>query len=387
VGDNLVLPTFSHLSMLPGRIAWPHNPDPQWYPHPPMFVDIWVYVDTSGFLEDRDIVCDNPLVGPNVFARGAKTGPLWLTRPWQPSRRRLWGFGVASVTQSCTYDTPNPVMMIHFIWTFLTPSQQQTMICSLSSWNQYARLRRAACCQSLWALHLPRSILCPTWLDDSRALLHSIALLRFDFDYGDFVRWLGGDYTNRHRDFSKEWDTILASPCRPLPADYPTPQYRLDFCIQTEDVPLCGHYNTPMETSCLREKYDNHPAVNENTAQVSKTFAKEEWKGYHVHFLRFLHGYIYGIILNPLQWVYDKGKGRICVDCTNGPDLRGAANTYIPNPSLENEEECPPVYYQAALHRLLNEFSKCKYHVRMSRSWFMRMTLRLPFVESSIIRI
>jgi hypothetical protein len=353
VGDNLVLPTFSHLSMLPGRIAWPHNPDPQWYQHPPTFVDIWVYVDTSGFLADRDIVSDNPLFGPNVFARGAKTGPLWLTRPWQPSRRRLWGFGVASVKRSCTHDTPNPVMMIHFIWTFLTPSERQTMICSLSSWNQYARLRRAACCQSLRVLHLPRSTLCPTSLDESRALLHSIALLRFDFDYGDFVRWLGGDYTNRHRDFSKEWDTILTSPCRPLPADYPTPQYRLAFRIQTEGVPLRGHYDTPMKTSCLREEYDNHPAVNENKEQVSKKFAKEEWKGYHVHFLRFLHGYIYGLILNPLQWVFDKGKGRICVDCTNGPDPRGAANTYIPKPSLENEEECPPVYYQTALHRLL----------------------------------
>jgi hypothetical protein len=69
--------------------------------------------------------------------------------------------------------------------------------------------------------------------------------------------------------------------------------------------------------------------------------------------LRFLHAYIYGLILNPLQWVFEKGKGRICVDCTNGPDPRGAANTYIPKPSLDNEEECPPVYYQSAFRRLL----------------------------------
>jgi hypothetical protein len=67
------------------------------------------------------------------------------------------------------------------------------MICSLSSWNQYAQLRRAACCQSLWVLHSPRLALCPTLLDNFWTLLHSIALLRFDFDYEDFVRWLGGD--------------------------------------------------------------------------------------------------------------------------------------------------------------------------------------------------
>jgi hypothetical protein len=164
---------------------------------------------------------------------------------------------------------------------------------------------------------------------------------------------MGGEYTNRNRDWKQEWATILESPCRPLPADYPVPRYDLAFRIQTEGVPLRGHFDTPMHVSCLRDTYNNHPAVTENTAQVSKKFAKEEWKGYHVHFLRFLSTYIYGIILNPLQWVFDKGKGRICVDCTNGPDPRGAANTYIPKPSLDNEEECPPVYYQSAFRRLL----------------------------------
>jgi hypothetical protein len=182
-----------------------------------------------------------------------------------------------------------------------------------------------------------------------------MALLRFDFDYGDFVRWLGGEYTNRQRDWNTEWKAILQSPCRTLPDDYPEPRYDLAFRIQTEGVPLRGHFDTPMHTSCLRETYNNHPAVTENADQVSIKFAKEEWKGYHVHFLRFLFAYIYGLILNPLQWVFDKGKGRICVDCTNGPDPRGAANTYIPKPSMENEEECPPVHYQSAFRRLLRQ--------------------------------
>jgi hypothetical protein len=31
----------------------------------------------------------------------------------------------------------------------------------------------------------------------------------------------------------------------------------------------------------------------------------------------------------------------------------GAANTYIPKPSVDSEEECPPVYYQSAFRRLL----------------------------------
>jgi hypothetical protein len=34
------------------------------------------------------------------------------------------------------------------------------------------------------------------------------------------------------------------------------------------------------------------------------------------------------------------------VDCTNGPDVPGSANTSIPNPNVANTDECPPVFYQ-----------------------------------------
>jgi hypothetical protein len=64
--------------------------------------------------------------------------------------------------------------------------------------------------------------------------------------------------------------------------------------------------------------------------------------------------FITGLLLNPLQWEWDKGKGRICVDCTNGasgPDNPGSANTHIPKPSPANPDKCPPVYYASALTR------------------------------------
>eukprot|EP00980_Cylindrotheca_fusiformis_P016065 scaffold4737_cov92-Cylindrotheca_fusiformis.AAC.2 len=125
--------------------------------------------------------------------------------------------------------------------------------------------------------------------------------------------------------------------------------------IQTEGVPLQGHFTTPRTATVLRDRYDNHPAVGpQNTAEVHKKFAKEEWNSYHVHFLRFLYVFIYGIVINPIQWVFQKGKGRICIDCTNGPgDEAGSANTHIPKPSVERADECPPVYFQNAMDRLL----------------------------------
>jgi hypothetical protein len=57
-----------------------------------------------------------------------------------------------------------------------------------------------------------------------------------------------------------------------------------------------------------------------------------------------------------------KGKGRICVDCTNGKDPAGSANTHIHKPSADNADECPPVFYQHAFAR----------HVR--HLWRMRLT-------------
>jgi hypothetical protein len=355
VGDGVSLPSFSHQPPRHRHVTWPGSIDHQWCHQPPSLLDIWVHVDASGFLTASDTLIDEKTSAINalVFTPGSTAGPLWLTRPWQPIRRRVWGFGTISKARTCTHDTPNPVMLIHFVWTFLTTLERRRMISSLSSWHQYARLRRKACCKSLRVLHQPRPAVVPLKMEVSRAVLHSSALLRFDFNYGDFVRWLGGEYTNRHRDWTTEWNTILESPCQPLPEDYPEPRYDLAFRIQTEGVPLRGHFETPMATSCLRDTYNNHPAVNDNTDQVAKKFAKEEWKGYHVHFLRFLYSYLYGLILNPLQWVFDKGKGRICVDCTNGPDPKGAANTYIPKPSVDNEEQCPPVFYQSAFRRLL----------------------------------
>jgi hypothetical protein len=69
----------------------------------------------------------------------------------------------------------------------------------------------------------------------------------------------------------------------------------------------------------------------------------------------------------------DKGKGRICVNCTNGvngPDNDGSANTHIPKSSPDNPDECPPVYYATALMRFFTFI------------WCLRITFRELIVYS-----
>eukprot|EP00980_Cylindrotheca_fusiformis_P018620 scaffold6176_cov173-Cylindrotheca_fusiformis.AAC.4 len=315
------------------------------------------FVAASGFLSDE--------LRSSLYSRWPvlrlwyRCGPFWLSRPWPPIRKRLWGFGRLSAQRSCAHDRPNFRMAPHFAWPFLTSSERFKLMVAHPFWFLYAALRRRAVLCSVAPLRLPRSKENPDpavseGLSMSRAVLHSAALLRFDFDYGDFVRWMGGEYTNQSRDWNAEWDHILNIPCRRLPAGYPPPDCVAAFRLQTEGAPLKGQYVAPVSVLRLRDDYDNHPAVSQNTDAVRSKFAKEEWNSYHVHFLRFVYVFMYGVILNPIQWVFQKGKGRICIDCTNGPgDAAGSANSHIPKPSPDVALECPPVYYQTAFRRLL----------------------------------
>ena len=174
----------------------------------------------------------------------------------------------------------------------------------------------------------------PTVLGQARAQLHSIALLRFDFEHGDVIRWLGGEYTNSDRDFGQEWAQLLpVLDGGDAPAECPPIDPISAFQIQTGGVPTKADYVTPYDVPRIRHEYDNHPAVAENMAKVEAKFAKEEWKSYHVHYHRWLFHFLPGLIISPIQWVWDKGKGRICIDCTNGPpDKKFSVNFFIPKP-------------------------------------------------------
>ena len=189
-----------------------------------------------------------------------------------------------------------------------------------------------------------------------RAVRYACALLRFHFHYGDFVRWLGGEYTNRHRNWDETFDILTHSRQRHPPKTLPPADFVRGKRVFTEGVLLQGHFESPVEDIPARDKYDNHPAVNKNKAAVETNFAKEESKFFHIHLARFLCYFLVGLMLNPIQWEWQKGKGHICVDSTNGndgPNKKSSPNTHIPKPSPLNADECPPVYYSMAFTRLL----------------------------------
>jgi hypothetical protein len=197
----------------------------------------------------------------------------------------------------------------------------------------------------------------PTKLLATRWLLYACALLRFHFYYyGDLVRWLGGEYTNRHRNWQATFQTLTDVCTRPPPIDLPQADFPRGFRICTEGVPLKGAFDSPSKALEARDDYDNHPAVVGNFDDVEAKFAKEEEKSFHIHLPRFLIYFMFGLIVNPIQWAVGKGKGRIYIDCTNRPDgadTLSLANTFIPNPKGDDPDACPPVHYAMAFLRHL----------------------------------
>ena len=297
----------------------------------------------------------------------------WVARPTGDLQLRRFGFGQAEVDKSSAHDSPHPVMMVHYIWQFCTIQERGRLRQVHSSWRKYASLRMEASTTQSWDLQKPRPAhlkeAATVTLNPARAHAHSILLLKFDFLHGDVTRWMGGEYTNATRRFDREWvqildklDSVPPPECPPL---HPTAAFR----VQTGGAPLKANYTTPHSILDKRNTYDNHPAVKENHEKVEAKFAKEEWKSYHIHYHRWLFPFVYGLVINPIQWVFDKGKGRICIDCTNGPDSRGSVNTYIPKPLNTKKkpegmkldfDECPPTYFKYAFKRVIRRILRMR---------------------------
>jgi hypothetical protein len=318
------------------------------------------------------------------FSLGANGYPYYFYRPWSPLRRRRWGFGTPSKHRSSVSDRPQVHQVLHHSWTFMTPADRCIILHTYPVMVEYLALRQFAVTQSLAILkhrRLPPGK--PTHLDPTLAIQYGAALLRFNFVYGDLIRWLGGEYTNRHRNWATVFTTIDSRPARPAPANLPPADKQRAFRLFTEGAPLVGNYTSPIAQIEIRNDYDNHPAIAANTADVEAKFAAEAEKTFHIHFQRFLIYFVYGLFLAPLQWAMRKGKGRICVDCTKvGVDEIGSINTYIGKPGIAPADECPPVYYGDALIRFL----KMLWRMRLSKP-FLDILLHCDDIDAAFRRI
>ncbi len=295
-------------------------------------------------------------------------GDCPLVHPQPPLRRRRRGFGRTNPKLSVSHSDPSGYFIIHLAWDFLLPQDRAKLAVASPSFEAYARLRRSAVTVDIARLRLPRQpVGIEKGLTHDRAWRAGVALLRFDFNYGDLIRWLGGEYTNESRDWDHFSDVANAVRDVEPPPGYPNVDFDRAFRACTEGVPLAGDYSCSFESVRQRNLYDNHPGLADVKDEVRARFAKEEAQSFHIAFPRFLWRFIVGIHLAALVWAIRKLKGRLCVDPSTpiSPTDDGAANASIPAPgTLGREDECPPIYYASALMRHL--------------TWIWRLRIQFP---------
>jgi hypothetical protein len=171
------------------------------------------------------------------------------------------------------------------------------------------------------------------------------ALLSFNFDHRALILWLRGKYTNDARNWNQLAEKI-SDACRPSPASgYPKLEPELAMRVFTKGAPLAGRFISKQSHMIRHLRYDNHPPAQSAADDVRKKFAKEEANGFHVTYPHFTALFISGLMLSPISWIVQKGKGRLIVDASTklvSPDDTGAPNHHIPPPGQPGKSDEKP---------------------------------------------
>lgn len=237
-------------------------------------------------------------------------------------RRQRYGFGRDHCKVSSTYESHlSPFTAMHFAWDFLAVADRRKLASMFPPMTAYSNLRRRATYLEIDSLRASRGKASEEDLelpvDKRRSYKMAVALLRFDFIYPRLIRWLGGLYTYEHRNFEAVWDVVehCAEPI-PVPPGYPKVDYNHAWKLFDQGAPLESHFNTKFEEIWLRERYDNHPPLQQVLDKVIAKFNKEERLSYHVLLPRSLWAFIPGLVISPMNFVQRPGDpaGRICVD-------------------------------------------------------------------------
>jgi hypothetical protein len=276
------------------------------------------------------------------------------------ARYQRHGFGAPSHARNTSHSPGSPFLILHLAWDFLSPPSRRAVAAASPIMMSYAarRIRTFLLFPTIaHELRLPRppvDAVIP--LSRRRAALLSCALLSFDFRYGDLVRWLRREYTQDFRDF----DTLLESyeSVRALIPNPGQPPIDFDraFRVQSEGVPLRGVHSCSFHDVVRRISYNNHAPLHDALPDVRCKLAKEEAKSFHMVFPRSIAFFIDGLFIAFMNWVIQKGKGRIVVDPSSHLDVSdtGAINDRIPKPGRSAyPDDTPAVTYSDALERHL----------------------------------
>lgn len=280
-----------------------------------------------------------------------------LVPPHSPRARRYRGFGHRDPARTISNTEPPVYFILHLAWGYLTDNERFHLASTLPVFQAYARMRQAASSANLSSLLLPLPLPDNSPVDPERVSCMAHALFRFNFDYGDLIRWLEGPYTDAHR----AWDATFAQMetvrnCDP-PDRFPTPDYHRTMRACAEGVPLVAQYKSDFASCSHRNRAPLSADLVANSDDVTETLRKEEKLAYHIILPRFLWRFLPGLFLSIFRVAYRYGdpKPRLCVDPSTTLTRRdlGNVNRQIPKPGLD-EDKNPTIYYGTAFLRYLS---------------------------------
>jgi hypothetical protein len=106
--------------------------------------------------------------------------------------------------------------------------------------QEYAKLWLAAASTSLAILQQERPLVSNEPINKQGSWLLGVALMHFDFEYGDLIRWLGGEYTNAFCNWEEAFQTIDTVRYQKVPPGYPPVDFDRAYRACTEGIPLTG---------------------------------------------------------------------------------------------------------------------------------------------------
>jgi hypothetical protein len=170
-------------------------------------------------------------------------------------KRRKRGFGRPKIGLSTSHDKPGYEIIGHHIWEFIDNDDRANLAKLPGSDNifsEYASLRLSAYQNRHAILQLQQQrpsldeippLSCPR-----RARTCGEALLSFNFVYGDFARWVGGEYTTSHRSWKQFEDDVERYHNVPLVPNQPPIDCDRLLAISTGMV---SHYKAPSDANAL----------------------------------------------------------------------------------------------------------------------------------------
>ena len=219
----------------------------------------------------------------------------------------------------------------------------------------YARLRSYAASRPLstWSyLHSMGPIAeAPDQLSRRRAVDLSAALLLLDFNVGDLIRWLGGEYCHEHIPLEPIRAAVDQIKHRVRPPGYPIVDYARALHILEHGAPVTAAYSCTRADVHRRNLYDNHAGVLQAAAEVQRKITSHANNHFILVLPRWIYRFIYGLFLAPQGYVTRKDKGRIVYDASahiSDDNDTGALNDAM---SKHDPVQCPTTYYATAQQR------------------------------------